>query len=258
MDSSLLFEIDEQGIGLLTFNRPEVRNALSWEGMERFRRLTEEAHGAEHLRALVITGDAHAFCAGGDLNELHNHLNRVDGVRLMTLMGEALIRWAELPCPTIAAIEGAAMGGGAEIALACDMRVMAADARIGLMHVRLAISPAWGGAMRLLRTVGYARAFEWLVAGRVLSGEEAYHYGLANRLTTPGQALQEALQLSASIAGNDAAAVNAIKRMLRAGRTLDPSSAAAAERKEFPNLWSAPAHRAASESFVKAKAGRST
>jgi len=253
MNSSLLFEIDEQGIGLLKFNRPEVRNALSWETMERFRQLTDEAHEAEHLRVVIITGGRRAFCAGGDLNELHNHLSRVDGVRLMTLMGEALIRWADLPCPTIAAIEGAAMGGGAEIALACDMRMVAADARIGLMHVRLAISPAWGGAMRLLRTVGYARAFEWLVAGRVLSGEEAFHYGLANRLTPPGQALQEAFQLSATIAENDAGAISAIKRMLRAGRTLDPSNAAAAERKEFPNLWSAPAHQAASARFVKGK-----
>jgi enoyl-CoA hydratase len=253
MSASLLFEIDEQGVGLLKFNRPEVRNALSWEAMERFRQITDEAHEAEHLRAVIITGDQRAFCAGGDLRELHNHLTRVDGVRLMTLMGEALIRWADLPCPTIAAIEGAAMGGGAEIALACDMRVMAEDARIGLMHVRLAISPAWGGALRLLRTVGYARAFEWLVAGRVLTGEEAYHYGLANRLADPGAALQDALTLASAISQNDAGAVNAIKRMLRAGRTLDPSSAAAAERKEFPNLWSAPAHHEASNRFIKGR-----
>ncbi len=255
MDPSLLFEIDESGIGLVKFNRPEVRNALSWEAMQRFQQVTEEAHEAENLRAVIITGDARAFCAGGDLSQLHNHLSRVDGVRLMTLMGEALIRWAELPCPTIAAVEGAAMGGGAEIALACDMRVMAEDARIGLMHVRLAISPAWGGAMRLLRTVGYALAFEWLVAGRVLTGEEAHQYGLANRITPSGQALNAAYELASTIAANDPGAVSAIKRMLRAGRTLDPSSAAAAERREFPHLWAAPAHRAASESFVKGKSG---
>ena len=251
MEAEICFERDPQGIGLLRFNRPAVRNALSWRAMESFRQVVDEAVDDHALRALILTGDRKAFCAGGDLAELHNHLSRVDGVRLMTLMGEALNRLANLACPTIAAIEGAAMGGGAEISLACDMRVMAADARIGLMHVRLAISPAWGGALRLLRTVGYARAFEWLVAGRVLSGEEAYRYGLANRLTGPGEALAEARRLAETIAGQDQGAVQAIKRMLRAGRTLDPSSAAAAERKEFPELWAGAAHREASARFLE-------
>ena len=228
MEPEIIYERDSQGVGLLQFNRPQVRNALSWSAMERFRDLVEKSYDDHELRTLILTGDRQAFCAGGDLSELHGNLSRVDGVRLMTLMGEALNRLAELPCPTIAAIEGAAMGGGAEVSLACDMRVLAEDARIGLMHVRLAISPAWGGALRLLRTVGYARAFEWLVAGRVLSGELAYRYGLANRLTPPGQALSEAQELARTIANHDPATVHAIKRMLRAGRTLDPSSAAAA------------------------------
>jgi len=253
MEPEIIFERDDHGIGLLRFNRPQVRNALSWSAMECFRDLVEQAHDAPGLRALILTGDRRSFCAGGDLVELHNHLSRVDGVRLMTLMGEALNRLAALPCPTIAAIEGAAMGGGAEISLACDMRVLAEDARIGLMHVKLAISPAWGGALRLLRAVGYARAFEWLVAGRVLTGEQAYRYGLANRLTPAGEALAESRDLAQTIAGHDPGAVRAIKRMLRAGRTLDPSSAAAAERKEFPELWAAEAHLEASAGFVERK-----
>jgi enoyl-CoA hydratase/carnithine racemase len=253
MEPDIIYERDRRGVGLLRFNRPQVRNALSWSAMEQFRDRIEQSHDDHDLRALILTGDPQSFCAGGDLSELHQHLSRVDGVRLMTLMGEALNRLAELPCPTIAAIEGAAMGGGAEISLACDMRVLAQDARIGLMHVRLAISPAWGGALRLLRTVGYARAFEWLVAGRVLSGEEAYRYGLANRLAPPGQALSEAQELAHTIAGYDPQAVHAIKRMLRAGRTLDPSRASAAERREFPELWAAPAHREASQQFVERK-----
>jgi len=256
MEPEIIFERDDRGIGMLRFNRPEVRNALSWGAMECFRDLIEKTYDDHSLRVLILTGDRSSFCAGGDLTELHSHLSRVDGVRLMTLMGEALNRLAELPCPTIAAIEGAAMGGGAEISLACDMRVLAENARIGLMHVRLAISPAWGGALRLLRTVGYARAFEWLVAGRVLTGEQAYRYGLANRLTPPGEALMEARELAGTIAGHDAGAVHAIKRMLRAGRTLDPSSAAAAERREFPELWAAPGHLKASTDFVERKRSR--
>ncbi|MEJ2012547.1 MAG: enoyl-CoA hydratase/isomerase family protein [Anaerolineales bacterium] len=257
MNAEMIFEQDDRGIGLLRFNRPQVRNALSWSAMECFRDLIEQAYDDRDLRVLILTGDKRAFCAGGDLAELHSHLSRVDGVRLMTLMGEALNRLAEFPAPTIAAIEGAAMGGGAEISLACDMRVLAEDAHIGLMHVRLAISPAWGGALRLLRTVGYARAFEWLVAGRVLTGEQAYRYGLANRLTPPGQAMAEARALAETIAAYDPAAVHAIKRMLRAGRTLDPSSAAAAERREFPVLWAAPAHTQASADFIARKQSRS-
>jgi enoyl-CoA hydratase/carnithine racemase len=247
------FEIQNNGIGVLTINRPHVRNALNWEAMHTFADIVEAAHNLPNLRALIVTGSEGTFCAGGDLYELDNYPSYQDGVRLTTIMGKALNRLEDLPFPSVAAIEGPAMGGGAEVALACDLRVMAESARLGLMHIRLAICPAWGGGQRLLRLVGYARALAWLAAGRVLSAAETLAYRLANHLTPDGQALEGALELATSFTQHDPSAVRAIKRILRAGLTLSPSEAAAAERNELPDLWTAPAHLEASERFVSRK-----
>jgi enoyl-CoA hydratase/carnithine racemase len=252
----IVFDIREQRIGVVTLNRPQARNALNWEGMDAFAEAVETAHRIPDLRALIVTGSEGAFCAGGDLYELDNYPSRLDGERLTTIMGTALDRLEELPFPTVAAIEGAAMGGGAEIALACDMRVMAESAILGLVHVRLAICPAWGGGQRLLRLVGYASAFAWLAAGRVLSAAETLACRLANCLTPDGKALEGALELVRSFTRNDPAAIQAIKRILRAGISLPNGQAAEVERSEFPDLWAAPAHLKASAHFVSRKKHR--
>jgi enoyl-CoA hydratase/carnithine racemase len=168
-------------------------------------------------------------------------------------MAEALDRLEALPIPTIAAIEGPALGGGAEIAVACDIRIMAEAATLGMMHVRLGITPAWGGGQRLLRLTGYARALEWLTMGRVLTAQEAFSYGLANRVVGKGQAMAEASAVAQSIIANDPASVQAAKRLLRAGILLAPEGAAKAERAEFPDLWAAPAHLAASSAFLASR-----
>ncbi len=250
MGEAILWERVSEGVAVLRINRPETRNALTWEAMEAFAQAIERALTEPDLRALVLTGSDGAFCAGGDLYELHDYPTYADGLRLATLMGEALQVLESLPAITIAAVEGYALGGGAEIALACDLRVMAEGTQFGLMHVRLGICPAWGGGQRLLRTVGYSTALEWLVLGRVLSAKEAAAHGLANQVVPGGQALSAALELAGQVAAQDAGAVRGIKRLLRASAALAPAEAAAVERSVFPELWAAPAHLEASRRFV--------
>jgi enoyl-CoA hydratase len=252
--ASILFEVLDNGIGVITMNRPEARNALTWEAMESFSQAVDGAHACEQdLRALVVTGAEGAFCAGGDLFELDAFPTRLDGARLAAIMGEALTRLEALPIPILAAMEGPALGGGAEVALACDLRVMAEGATIGMMHVRLGICPAWGGGQRLLRLVGYSRALEWMAAGRVFTADEALALGLANRLAPEGQAMDAAMDLAEDFSRQDPQAVRAIKRLVRAGVELPPGQAAAAERAEFPDLWAAPAHLEASAKFLARK-----
>jgi enoyl-CoA hydratase len=243
----------EDGVAGLTLNRPDALNALNWQAMDQFAAAVDRLHERTDLRAVIVHGAGRAFCSGGDLFELHEFPQFEDGLRLATIMGDALDRLESLPCPTIAAIEGPALGGGAEIALACDMRVMAEGATLGMMHVRLAISSAWGGGQRLLRLVGYPLALEWMTIGRVLSAEEARHHGLTSRVVPTGEAVEQARQLAASISRQDADAVRAIKRFLRAGADLPYDQALAAERSEFPKLWAAAAHLKASENFVARK-----
>jgi enoyl-CoA hydratase len=253
MESLVRFEVPTERLAHVVIDRPQARNALTWEAMRQFAESVTAASAMPHLRCLIVTGGPEAFCAGGDLFELDAYPTRADGARLSAVMAEALDRLEALPIPTIAAIEGPALGGGAEIAVACDIRIMAEASTLGMMHVRLGITPAWGGGQRLLRLAGYARALEWLAAGRVLTAQEALGYGLANRVVAKGQAMAEAAAMARSISRNDPASVQAAKQLLRAGLLLTPETAAKAERAEFPELWAAPAHLAASADFLASR-----
>jgi enoyl-CoA hydratase len=244
------FNVDRLGIGVLSINRPHVRNALNWSAMQAFADVIEKAHVLQELRALIITGVGNTFVSGGDLNELQHYPTRSDGLRLATIMGEALKRLEALPCPTVAAINGPARGGGAEIAIACDLRTIAEDADIGFVHTRIGIIPAWGGGQRLLRVVGFARALELITTGRVLSGKEAVVLGVANVLTPVGNALMQAKEICRQIASNPPAAVMAAKRALSYGQALPQDEALEAERAEFPALWDTDFRRAAVNRFL--------
>lgn len=239
------FNIDTQGIGLLQVNRPSVRNALDWAAMRAFAEAIEQAHAADNLRALIVTGAGGHFISGGDLVELHHFTRPEDGLRLAEIMGETLAWMETLPCPVIAAMNGAARGGGAEVAVACDLRVLAEEATVGFVQVKLGLTPGWGGGQRLMRLVGYATALDLLATGRVLDAQEAQQLRLADRLAPPGQALQVAMALAEQIAQNPPEVVQANKRLLRFGLTHDLNLAFSAERAEFPLLWASETHNAA-------------
>jgi enoyl-CoA hydratase len=245
------FSVDAQSVGQLTVNRPAVRNALNWSAMSAFADAVERAHDTPDLRALVVTGTGNAFISGGDINELQHYPSRADGLRLATGMGDALQRLEALPCPTIAALNGPARGGGAEIAVACDLRVMAEDADIGFVQARLGITTAWGGGQRLLRAVGYARALDLLATGRVLSPAEALALRLINQVTPAGGALAAARELGAQIAAHPPAATQAAKRILRLSLAHTEGLAMESERAEFPPLWDTEYRRAAVRKFLK-------
>lgn len=238
-------------IAVLQIDRPEVRNALDWTSIELFREQIEHAHSLPDLRALILTGSKDAFIAGGDLRALHSHPTLEDGQRLSIKMSTALDRLEALPCPTIAAINGPARGGGAEIALACDLRVMARNSDLGFVQINLALLPGWGASQRLLRLVGYSRALEWLIRGRILTAEEVFAIGLANEIAPETEALEVALSLAQEISRKSQNAVKAIKRILRAGLYANLEIAAALERAEFPALWAGEEHLLAVENFLK-------
>ena len=248
--SEIKFEIDAEGIGLLTINRPRVRNALNWAAMHAFADAVEQAHDACDLRALIVTGAGQTFVSGGDVAELQAYPSRADGLRLATLMGDALARLEALPCPTIAALNGPARGGGAEIAVACDLRVMSEDADIGFVQAGLGIVTAWGGGQRLLRAVGYSRALDLLATGRVLSATEALALRLVNAVVSAGDALAAACALARQIAANPSAATQAAKRILRLSLAHTEGLAMEAERDEFPPLWDTEFRREAVRKFL--------
>lgn len=251
MTEHILLDRHPDGTAILTFNRPAARNALRLEMMRRFAQIIAELGHDERLRVLILTGAGEdSFCSGGDLQELNGYPTEADGRMMITIMGDALLALERLPVPVIAAVNGYALGGGSEIALACDMRIVDENARLGLMHIRLGLTPGWGAGQRLMRLVGYARALELLMRGHIMRAAELQTLGLANQVVAQGTALSQAINLARTIAEAPPGVIPSIKRLLQAGLHESYETALQIERDQFPPLWAAESHLDAVEKFL--------
>lgn len=211
--SELIFEIQDH-IALLTINRPEARNAATLSLSEAMVVAIDEINQDSEIRAAVITGAGGHFCAGMDLKGfLRGELPKIEG------RGFAGLTQAPPVKPLIAAVEGYALGGGFELALACDLIVAARGARFGLPEVKRGLMPRAGGVLRLPRQMPPRKALELMLTGRLLDPVDAERFGLINQVVENGQALQAALGLAGEIAANGPMAVRAIKDI--AARVLD-------------------------------------
>jgi enoyl-CoA hydratase len=251
MTDKILYTTQPNGIGILTFNRPSAKNALDLEAMQAFMAHIHHLQTDTSLRVLILTGAGDdAFCSGGDLVELSQHTSQDDARHFIGIMGDALLALERLPVPVIAAINGYALGGGSEIAVACDMRFVDDAVRLGFVQVKMALTPGWGAGQRLLRAVGYARAMELLLSGRILHAQEVYALGLANGISAKGEALQSALIFAETITQYDPTVLIGMKTLLRAGLMQPYEDALQIERNLFPPLWSADAHIQAVNAFL--------
>jgi enoyl-CoA hydratase/carnithine racemase len=207
------------GIGYLTLNRPEVRNAFSREMIDELQQALTVVDKDNEIRVLIITGAGHVFQAGADISEL----------RCMQPMD--ILRWNEgivrinaalekLRQPVIAAINGAALGGGLELAISCSLRIAAESAVMGLPEVKLGIIPGTGGTQRLPRLIGKGRAAELLLTGKIIDAREAFQIGLVNQVTADEQLMQAAENLTAEILVNAPIAVEMAKDALEVGKDL--------------------------------------
>jgi enoyl-CoA hydratase/carnithine racemase len=190
---------------------------------------TLEAAAPGDVRAVVVTGEGErAFSAGSHVGEFESQRGPIGRERHALESGTA-DRLARLPMPTIAAIEGNALGGGLELALCCDIRVASETSRLGLPEVRLAVTPGAGGTQRLPRVVGAARAKELILTGRVLTAAEAERIGLVSRVVPSGQALAAADEIAAEIATRGPVAVREAKRLIDLATDADLATGLAAE-----------------------------
>lgn len=192
--------VSDGPVRVLTIDRPERRNALDRATMALLAEMVERVQADAEARVLVLTGAGDkAFIAGADISEFQG-LSPV-AARAYALDGQRVMRLVEtLSIPTIAAINGVALGGGCELALACTFRLMASTARIGLPEVRLGLIPGFGGTQRLARLVGRQRALDLILTGRHVAAEEAVSMGLVLRATPPGELMAEALTLAHALA----------------------------------------------------------
>ncbi len=201
----------------LTIQRPEVMNCLSFPTLRRLRALCEELREDLSIRAILLTGAGEkAFCAGADLKERKTMpAERVP--HFVRNIRKVMDDVEALPQPTIAVVNGFAFGGGTELMLACDLRVAAPHAQIGLTETSLAIIPGAGGTQRLPRLIGRSRAKDLILTARRIDVDEAERFGLVNRVA-PARGLREtALELARAIAGNGPVAVRAAKSAIDEG-----------------------------------------
>lgn len=223
--SVLLTVDDESHIATLTLNRPAALNAISRELAADLLAVCDALTRRDDVWAVIVTGAGErAFCAGADLKErwLLAPEERAAHTAAIEAAAEAL---AALPMPTIAAVRGFALAGGAELAIACDLRVVAEDATFGFPEVKIGIFPGAGGALRLPRFVGDGAARDLLFTGRRVTAEEAFLLGLVNRLVPAESVLEAASELAASIAENAPLAVRAVKRALEESQGRPPGEA---------------------------------
>lgn len=203
---NLIFEKKEH-IGTVTFNRPKVLNALNRQTMDELGALFTEAREDKDIRVLILTGAGNkAFIAGADINELAR-LTPLTGPET-SLHGQAVLHKLEtMGKPSIAAINGFALGGGCELALACSIRLASRTAKIGQPEVKLGIIPGYGGTQRLARLCGKGVAHELCLSGEMISAEEAERIGLVNHIYEPRELMPAAEALAKKIAANAPVAV---------------------------------------------------
>jgi enoyl-CoA hydratase len=223
MSDDLLLQQRDGDVVTLTFNQPARLNAMTREMGEAFAERMAVLAADDSLRALVLTGAGRAFSAGGDLDMIQEKadlgraapgLARRDIRDTMRSFYKLFLSVRDVPCPTVAAINGAAIGAGFCVALACDIRVVADRARLGLNFTRLGLHPGMAATWTLPRLVGPALAAELLYTSRLIGGDEAFRMGLANRCVEPEQVLQEAQGLAREIATCAPLANRAVKRAL--------------------------------------------
>lgn len=230
-EQEVLVEIDGH-VARVTINRPQVLNALTSSMLDRLEDVMDELAADDNVRAIVITGSGEkAFVAGADITEIME-LDQ-EGGKEFSRRGQRLLRKIEvMPKATIAAVNGFALGGGCELAMACDIRVASENARFGQPEINLGIIPGYGGTQRFTRLVGYGKAAELMMTGDMIPADRAARLGLVERIVPEGAALKEATDLARAIAGKAPLAIAAIKRAMDASQG-DHSPGYEAEAEEF-------------------------
>lgn len=240
----LKFEIRD-GVATLSIDRPKALNALALQTMAELDQALDDLQ-MEEAHVLVIRGTGtRAFCAGGDLKELEHMRAESDAARMARAMRATLDRIPQLPMPVIAGLNGDALGGGAELALACDFRVAAEHARIGFAQVTLGLMPAWGASERLAALVGRGTAMSMLLEGRSMPAREAWQLGLVEHVFASKTFDARLRKLAETIAAAPAGALTGIKASINAVRPHRNPELADSTTEAFARTWADPAHWAA-------------
>lgn len=246
----------QDGVATLTIQRPPL-NALSYQAKEEIAACLEEIAADQSVRCLVIFGaGGRAFSVGSDIKEFPEVMARRLGRERAAHEHGVYNRVDFFPVPTIAAIEGYCLGGGLELALACDLRVASETSRLGLPEVKLGLFPAGGGTERLPRLIGESRGRELIYTGEPVDAREAWRIGLVDRLASPGQALAAAQELGRAIAERSGITLRTVKAVMDRGLTMDLLAAEQVAIEAIGELFQSEAAREGVAAFLEKRAPR--
>jgi enoyl-CoA hydratase len=237
----------EGNVGIVQLNRPKVLNALNREIMSEVSDALEAFDNSNEIGCIVLTGNERAFAAGADIDRM------ADATPFSMQENSFIDYWDRLEKigkPVIAAVSGYALGGGCELAMACDLIVASESASFGQPEINLGVIPGAGGTQRLTRAVGKALAMEIVLNGRFLTAEEALHYGLVNRVAPVELYLEEAVKLAAEIAARAPVAIRLAKEAVNAAFESDLHTGLAYERRLFYTLFATEDQKEGMEAFI--------
>jgi len=235
-------------IGLITLNRPQALNALNNQLMHEVMDALGTFDKDDGIGAMVITGNEKAFAAGADITEMADKsITEMLDRDHVAVYG----RIRTIQKPVIAAVSGWALGGGCEIALSCDMIVASESAKFGQPEINIGVIPGAGGTQRLTHAVGKAIAMEMILNNRTLSAQEAYQFGLVNRVVPVSDYLDEALKLADEIASRAPLAVRAAKKMINQSYERTLSDGLAEEKQTFYNLFASEDQKEGMKAFIE-------
>ena len=231
-------DLDRDGaVATITVNQPERLNAMSRTLLTEFHGVLRDLANDKSLRAVVLTGGGdRAFIAGADIKEMAS-LKRDESLAFARLAHAVANAIESFPVPVIAAVNGYALGGGSELALAADFRFASSSAVFAQPEVTLGIPPGWGGTQRLVRAVGESMAAELIYTGRRVKADEALRIGLVNEVFAPEDLLPAAKNTAGLIAANSGGSVRLSKRLIALSRTGNPVSALAEEASAFADIF---------------------
>jgi enoyl-CoA hydratase len=216
---NIIFQV-EGGVALLTFNRPKALNAMDSVTMTELAAAVSVCKTDDNIKVLVLTGAGDkAFVAGADISEMQN-LRPKDALAFMELGHETMRSLETMPKPSIAAVNGFALGGGTEISMSCDIRFASENARFGQPEILIGLIPGWGGTQRLPRLIGFGRAKELILGGEQIDAKRAYEIGLVNRLYPPDQLMAETMKYAQKLAKLPGFALKMAKHSINYGYDL--------------------------------------
>lgn len=223
-------------IAVLTISRPQAMNALNSKFLYEMNEMLNDLEKRNDIRALIITGEGKAFVAGADIAEM-SEMNTEQGKQFSKKGQNTLSRIENLQIPVIAAVNGFALGGGCELAMACDIRVASKLAKFGQPEVNLGLTPGYAGTQRLPRQIGVSNALFLLLTADMITADEAFRLGLVQKVTEPEQLITEAIAIATKIASKGPIAVRKTKEATRKGMLTDFNSACNIEAEEFGKLF---------------------